>query len=81
VKPARAPDRQPRPSRDLARKPQSDLTLSDRYGVGLAGLFAAVGALLLVLSAAGRGWPFLLGGIDFLVVAAVLYWSLRSPLR
>jgi hypothetical protein len=44
------------------------------YGSVLAAVFLGVGALFLVLAAFGRGWPFLLGAIDFLVIGAVLYW-------
>jgi hypothetical protein len=44
----------------------------------MAAIFGAVGVLLLALSAAGRGWPYLLGGIDFVAIAAVLAWALRN---
>jgi hypothetical protein len=37
-----------------------------------------VGALLLGLAVAGRGWPYLLGALDFLVIGAVLAWALRG---
>jgi hypothetical protein len=61
--------------------PDPDVAAADRYGRVLAALFAAVGILLLALAATGRGWSFLLGAIDFLVIAAVLAWALRDSRR
>jgi hypothetical protein len=58
-----------------------DVAAADRYGRLLAGLFAAIGVLLLALAAGGRGWSFLLGAVDFLVIAAVLAWALRESRR
>ena len=55
-----------------------DVAAATRYGLVMAAVFGAVGVLLLALSAAGRGWPYFLGGIDFLAIAAVLAWALRS---
>jgi hypothetical protein len=64
-----------------AREPEGadpDVAAANRYGLVMAALFGAVGVLLLALSVAGRGWPYLLGGIDFLAIAAVLAWALRN---
>jgi hypothetical protein len=55
-----------------------DVAAANRYGLVLAALFGLVGLLLLVLAAIGRGWSFLLGAVDFLVIAAVLAWALRE---
>lgn len=60
---------------------RSEPPTATRYGVILAAVFVAAGVLLLALSAFGRGWPFLLGGIDFIVIGGVLYWAMRSAPR
>ena len=69
-----------RGQRGGGRPPPSDpdVAAANRYGLVLAALFGLVGVLLLVLAATGRGWSFLLGALDFLVIAAVLAWALRD---
>ncbi|MFN2432518.1 MAG: hypothetical protein ABR599_06830 [Gemmatimonadota bacterium] len=52
-----------------------------RVGTWVSFAFLAVAALLLALSAAGRGMPYLLGGLDFLVLGVVLLWAVRHPAR
>jgi hypothetical protein len=64
------------PRRKIERA-DPDVAAAQRYGTFLALIFGLVGLLLLVLSAAGRGWPYLLGAVDFLVIAVVLAWALR----
>ena len=78
---AAPPSGNPARSARAGASPDPDVAAADRYGRVLAALFAAVGVLLLALSAAGRGWSFLLGAIDFLVIAAVLVWALRESRR
>jgi hypothetical protein len=37
--------------------------------------------VLLTAALFGQGWSHLLGALDFLVIAAVLYWVARPPRR
>lgn len=48
-----------------------------RYGILLAWAFVAIGVLLLALGALGRGWPHLLGALDFVALGTVLLWAVR----
>jgi len=73
--PAAAPRRAPVP---VSGDAGSHVETASRYGLVLAAVMAAVGLLLLFLAVAGRGWPYLLGAVDFLAVAAVLAWALRG---
>ena len=57
---------------------QPEVQAARRLATLLALLFLAVGVLLLALAAAGRGVPYLLGALDFLVIGGVLYWVGRG---
>lgn len=65
----RRPDRGPGPA-------QAETAAT--YGTLLSGVLGVVGLLLLGLWIAGRGLPYLLGAVDFLVVAGVLAWAVHG---
>ncbi len=69
----------PRSSSDV--RSGSDVSQAVRFGTILALLFLALGLLLIVLALFGRGWSYLLGGIDFLAIGGVLSWALRHRPR
>jgi hypothetical protein len=69
---------EPAPSRQwTSGDAQAELAPALRAGKALAVIFLAVGVLLLALAAVGRGLPYLLGAIDFVVIGAILYWVAR----
>lgn len=77
---ARGPGGLPAASRrdERARGGELDEGPAGRFGTWLASVFLAIGVLLLVLSVAGRGLPYLLGALDFLAVGGILLWAAKD---